>query len=690
MPPAGPTTVVVACAGSRTAVAGAGRCTGPVSGGSSGTAAGPPVPASAGVAAGAQHGPHRAGAGGPDDAAGRVVHRALDDEGHRLGPDARHHGAEAPSGRLREGHADRDVAPAGGRQGDLAHRLAPVLEGERHPCGTGAIGRVADQQIGLDTARPADFPLGQPPRRAGGRGTRGVVPFTPARGIAPPHRPLDDHRHVGSRREGGGDGGVGQRGALLVDPHREATGGRHGVRPRHHRPIGLEIARLHRGRLVARVGQEEEEVEEGAGGPFGKVPGARRGGHGGALVAGPEQLPADGSVHGALDDDRHAVGDGDRGRDFGSGQGGVLLIHPDRPSAARRHRVGLQERRRGRRQQIAHGDGGGRVARILEQVKEIEARDGGALGQHPRRLRGREAGLGVAAVAGAVPGHGAVREERLVGLDHRGELGLWQPQGLGIEGDALVAGERDGRGDLGGGRRLEAHGGGGRLAGGIEQGQLRVEEGAGGALGEVAREVAGRDDEAEVEAVVRQRGDGRVDRRDDPARLRGRDGVGAAGGQAGEGEAAVGVGDGRCGGTAGQRHRQAGHRRPGAVLHLPAHRGGRRLRGGRAPAAPGPTGPAAARPARSVAVLAIPHATPPAFAAPLPLRRRLAGRLLTQAPTRPRRRDGPARSHEPPARPVRRPVPHRDLTGWAGPAMEPCCRRRRSARLRSRIAASAP
>ncbi len=245
---------------------------------------------------------------------------------------------------------------------------------------------------------------------------------------------------------------------------------------------------------------------------------------------------------------------------------------------------GLHQRRRGRGQQVPHLEHRGRVARVLHQVEQLEPAVRGALGQEPRRPRLRDARLGVAPVAGGIPGHRPVGEDRLVGRDYGRELGVREPQRLRVERHPLVPPERHRRRHLRDRRRLlEAHRGGRRRARRIQQRHLRVEEGAGRALGEVAREGAPDRHEGEVDAIPGEARHRLIDRRHTPRGAGGRHGVRPAGRQAGKREPPVAVGHGRAGLRAGQRHRDPRHPRPVQVSHLPADREGRSLcpRGGR-------------------------------------------------------------------------------------------------------------
>ena len=222
----------------------------------------------------------------------------------------------------------------------------------------------------------------------------------------------------------------------------------------------------------------------------------------GAVVAGGEDAAVDGHVHRALDQDRHAVGRDDRGRDVGATAASARSAgRPTKPvslsmlmvrAAARADGVGLGDRPADRAQE---GDGhrGRAGVRVLQQVVEIEGAGGGAFGEVPGRRRLLDRRLGVAAEAVAVPGHRAVDDHRLVALD-RGREGdvLEAGDRLGVDRGAAARGDRQDLLDLGAGVALEAQHHGGEVDARIEQRDAIVEERAGRSFGEEAGEVAGR------------------------------------------------------------------------------------------------------------------------------------------------------------------------------------------------------
>ena len=103
-----------------------------------------------------------------------------------------------------------------------------------------------------------------------------------------------------------------------------------------------------------------------------------------------------------------------------------------------RDRVRQRDRGGRRRAEVGHAHVRRRRGRILQQVEQLEGAVRRALGEEPGRRRGRGRGLGVAAVA-AAPGHDAVGDERLVGLDDRGERGREEA----VRGEAARLARRD-------------------------------------------------------------------------------------------------------------------------------------------------------------------------------------------------------------------------------------------------------
>ena len=97
-------------------------------------------------------------------------------------------------------------------------------------------------------------------------------------------------------------------------------------------------------------------------------------------------------------------------------------------------------------------------------------------------------GLGVAAVA-AAPGHGPVDHQRLVGLDDRRERGC--PPPVDVDDLALAGPDVDHLGPRLPVVALVAQHHGGADGPGIGQGDARLEEGVGGAFGEIPRLRAG-------------------------------------------------------------------------------------------------------------------------------------------------------------------------------------------------------
>ncbi len=462
-----------------------------------------------------------------------------------------------------------------GAQREVPGGLGAVLEGERHPRGAAEGRRVADQDVGLEAARPADLALGQGPLLAHRGRAGGVVAFVPARERpGPPHRALGHHRHVVEHAQRRADRRVGQLGPFEVHPDVEAAVGRDVVGARDHRAVGLEVAGLELRDLRGGVGDQEEQVEERPGRALAEEPLERGRLDAHALVPGPEQLRPHRAVHRPLDDDRHVVGHGDGGRELGLVERRVLGVDPDVEAAARRHGVGLDDGRGRRGQQVPHLDLRGDVARVLDQVEQVEAVDRGALGQEPLRERAPDAGLGVAAVAGRIPRHRAVGDDRLGGRDHGRELRRGQAEErLRVDGHPLQAGEVDDRGHLGLRRGpLERHRRDGGLAGGVEQRDLRVEEVARGAFREVAREGADLRHEELRDFVLREVREGLTRRVEGKGRLARRDRVGAAGQQAREDIPPLEVGRQRGRLRPRQRHRHARHAGVVQVAHLPADR----------------------------------------------------------------------------------------------------------------------
>ena len=188
-----------------------------------------------------------------------------------------------------------------------------------------------------------------------------------------------------------------------------------------------------------------------------------------------------------------AVGRADRRRDVGLGQAGHV-VDADGLAAVRVDHVRADDRRQRRRAQVGDLDRRGHRAGVLDQVEQVEAAVRGALGQEPRGGRaGQHAALRMAAVAADAPRHRAIRDHLDVRFDerrerrarHRGQVVHVDRQPAERQHRArirhdgaivlLVAGQH-----VGGNRR------------GVGQGDARIEERPGRALGEIRDHEAAR------------------------------------------------------------------------------------------------------------------------------------------------------------------------------------------------------
>ena len=124
-------------------------------------------------------------------------------------------------------------------------------------------------------------------------------------------------------------------------------------------------------------------------------------------------------VHGPLREDR--LRRDNRGGDVRRDEPHVGGVHVERGAAPRRQGVGVDHRRHRRRLHPGDGGVGNRRVRVLEQIEQIEAARRRPLGEVPRRRRRGSAGLGVAAVRGAIPQHRPIDDDRGVGLHDGGE-----------------------------------------------------------------------------------------------------------------------------------------------------------------------------------------------------------------------------------------------------------------------------
>ena len=223
-------------------------------------------------------------------------------------------------------------------------RAGAVLEVEGHPRLTGRRRRVGDQHEGLQAARAADFAAGERPARAGHRGPGALCASYQLR-LRPPHRALDDDRHVVGRPHPHRARHAGERPVarvvrelFLVDPDGVAAVGGHRVGLGQHRPVGQQVVHLDVRRRRVRVGDQHEHLEERSGRALGEEPAVRRRRDAGALVAGGERLAGPIEVHRPLDDDRLAGGD--HAGDVGAGQLRRGVVDRNRRARVRRQRVG--------------------------------------------------------------------------------------------------------------------------------------------------------------------------------------------------------------------------------------------------------------------------------------------------------------------------------------------------------------
>ncbi len=156
-----------------------------------------------------------------------------------------------------------------------ARRFAAAFEQHRHARLAGERRRVGDQDVGLRAARAADFTLGQRPARARRRRARRVVRFVP-RAVRPPHRPLDDHRHVVHRHQLHRHRRRRQQRLAVeqlgVDVDRRARVGADVVGLLKRDAVRQHVGGLHARRRVVRIGDQDEQIEERAGRAFGQEP----------------------------------------------------------------------------------------------------------------------------------------------------------------------------------------------------------------------------------------------------------------------------------------------------------------------------------------------------------------------------------------------------------------------------------
>ena len=173
----------------------------------------------------------------------------------------------------------------------------------------------------------------------------------------PPHRALDDDRHAVGRLDLHRHRRVGQ--ARDPDRRRRSCGGCWPPRCRSSRPARrwpgcrspARVAAVAFG-LASSMNIEKKPPVD---------PSARNQFSDGAVTPALLWPPLNAllprvEIHRALDDDRHAVGRGDLGRDVGRPQGLVFLVDPDGEAAAGADAVGLDDRR-ARRPQVADPDG---------------------------------------------------------------------------------------------------------------------------------------------------------------------------------------------------------------------------------------------------------------------------------------------------------------------------------------------
>ena len=340
---------------------------------------------------------------------------------HDLGPVAFDQHAEVRAARLGQAwhlaHRHIDAAVRGERDG-LPGGRAVVRPEHRHRRRPGDVRGVGDEDEGLDAG--ADHVPGHRPAPRRHRRSGRQVALLPAALAGPPHRSLDDDADPVERFHDRRHRRIGEPRILEVDRDREPALGGDIVFLHQRRAVRQQVGDVHPRRLGRGVG---DQVDMSKNPPV--APSARnqrgRGGHAAAGMAGPEDLP--GFTVSMYIDRSTRIGTSDTMRAETSvaarpGRRRPAMVRRD--SAATVYDTVIGGGRR--RAEVGHLHVRCRRRRILQQVEQLEGAVRRALGEEPGRRRGRGRGLGVAAVA-AAPGHDAVGDERLVGLDDRGERG---------------------------------------------------------------------------------------------------------------------------------------------------------------------------------------------------------------------------------------------------------------------------